>query len=53
MEYILTSLDMFASIAENLINFTFNVSHFAVLTVSIVTYGHDFLLTIDDFERYE
>jgi hypothetical protein len=26
MEYILTSLDMFAGIAENLINFTFNVS---------------------------
>lgn len=25
MEYILTSLDMFASISENLINFTFNV----------------------------
>ena len=25
MEYILTSLDMFAGISENLINFTFNV----------------------------
>lgn len=26
MEHILTSLDMFSGIAENLINFTFNVS---------------------------
>jgi hypothetical protein len=26
MEYILSSMDMFSSIAENLINFTFNVS---------------------------
>lgn len=26
MEYILTSLDMFAGISENLINYTFNVS---------------------------
>jgi hypothetical protein len=25
MEYILTSLDMFAGVAENLINYTFNV----------------------------
>jgi hypothetical protein len=33
MEYILTSLDMFASISENLINFTFNVSRFAALMI--------------------
>jgi hypothetical protein len=26
MEYILTSIEMFASISENLINFSFNVS---------------------------
>jgi hypothetical protein len=26
MEYVLTSLDMFAAVAENLINYTFNVS---------------------------
>jgi hypothetical protein len=26
MEHVLTSLDMFEAIAENLINFTFNVS---------------------------
>lgn len=30
MDYILTSLDMFASIAENLIQYTFNVSYLAV-----------------------
>lgn len=35
MEYILTSLDMFASISENLINFTFNVSPFGLLFVLI------------------
>jgi len=28
MEYILTSLDMFAGIAENLINYTFNVASY-------------------------
>ena len=29
MDYILSSMDMFASIAENLITFTFNVCFFA------------------------
>jgi Mg2+ and Co2+ transporter CorA len=32
MEYILISLDMFAGIAENLINFAFNVSFVSVLS---------------------
>jgi hypothetical protein len=31
MEYILTSMDMFAGIAENLINYTFNVSFYFML----------------------
>jgi hypothetical protein len=30
MEYILTSVDMFAGITENLINYTFNVRHYFV-----------------------
>ena len=34
MEYILTSLDMFASIAENLINYSFNASFiYSILTI--------------------
>ena len=34
MEYILTSLDMFTSIAENLINYSFNASFiYSILTV--------------------
>jgi len=32
MDYILTSLDMFAGIAENLINYTFNVSSFIAMS---------------------
>lgn len=35
MEHILSSLDMFAGIAENLIDYTFNVSHL-VHSVSLV-----------------
>jgi hypothetical protein len=30
MEYILTSMDMFAGITENLINYTFNVRYYFV-----------------------
>lgn len=37
MEYILSSLDMFASISENLINFTFNMTSYEMNEVMCVS----------------
>lgn len=42
MEQILTSLDIFSAIAENLINFTFNVSsfqpfHLGLLSIYVIS----------------
>lgn len=38
MEYILTSLDMFANIGENLINYTFNVSPLSSFASQTIKY---------------
>jgi hypothetical protein len=37
MDYILASLDNFAGIAENLINFTFNVRKFSIFRYALLT----------------
>lgn len=48
MEHILTSLDMFTDIAENLINYTFNVS---VCSVGVIRRDvHVVLIFLDGFE---
>ena len=50
MEYILASLDMFASIAENLINYSFNASF---LSISILTAANLLLFQLASNEMNE
>lgn len=40
MDYILSSLDMFANISENLINYTFNVRIFCHSHLTMLSYDY-------------
>ena len=51
MEYILSSLDMFAGISDNLINYTFNVS--SRLYLGGMESIADSTLSLDDILRNE
>lgn len=53
MEHILSSLDMFAGIAENLIDYTFNVSHLVQLSALSADATPDFSKQLASYEMNE
>ncbi len=50
IDHVLNSMDMFASICENLINYTFNVSNFASLPFPLCVLFTDLLLKMASYE---